>query len=825
MANDTLSINKIVSIFRDLSLRQKMVNDFGYGPTYNIGASRQMRFPYIWVEQNSTNIEKSANGYKEAYITFTVFCMDKISMGDDNYDEIISDTHYILDTMIQEISQHKYYIDMNLSIDGTITFDPVVEGTDDNVNGWQADITLKMPVRYTPCNSPIEPISQYTTQLNDTIVQYRLSGTSGTSGTSGVDGTSGIDGTQGNDGAPGTSGTSGVNGINGIAGSSGTSGVNGVSGVSGSSGTSGVNGVSGSSGTSGANGSSGSSGTSGVSGINGSSGTSGVSGLSGSSGTSGINGANGISAGQVYYFNQSISTGIGSYKELSTEPISSTTTTVTTSTTGTTPIVVSSFITPQLGFSVIPGGTQRFHLHFKKSSNGDNIDALVGIQLYDSAGTTPLGSELFTNIAAIGWIDSSTPVETTVDLTLSTMTIDPTNRMVVRIYVKDQSSGSHNVDWYSEGTQYYSFVLTSVGAIAGTSGSSGSSGTSGISGSSGTNGVSGSSGTSGVTGSSGTSGINGLSGDIYKTTSTTSFTLGTSGTITIGTGLAYTISQDIIISHDISNHQVSMVTGYNPSTGVLSFSAPSQVEGSGTYTSWEVNLNGAVGGDGTSGTSGISGSSGISGTSGTSGNSGIDGSSGTSGISGSSGTSGANGTSGVSAVAAFHPILTTTTGIVYNLSIGAVAKVTIAQAANRLDLMPFIPSATFTATSFLIDCSTAVASSLARILIYSNTNGKPDTKLLESTNLDCSTTGIKTYVSTITFNAGTVYWIGTHASSTQTLRGIPLANCLNIQTQNITGTITYNMYRGTVTFGSAPATYGLSGTVASSIAPEVRIVT
>lgn len=206
MANDTLSINKIVSIFRDLALRNKMVTDFGYGPTYNIGASRQMKFPYVWVEQNSTSTNKSDNGYKEAYITFTIFCMDKISMGDDNYDEIISDTHYILDTMIQEIAQHKFYVDMNLSIDGDINFDPVVEGTDDNVNGWQCDITLKMPIRYTPCNSPIEPISGYTTQLNSSIVEYRLQGTSGTSGSSGINGTSGTSGLTG------TSGTSGVDG-------------------------------------------------------------------------------------------------------------------------------------------------------------------------------------------------------------------------------------------------------------------------------------------------------------------------------------------------------------------------------------------------------------------------------------------------------------------------------------------------------------------------------------------------------------------------------------------------------------------------------------
>jgi len=174
----------------------------------------------------------------------------------------------------------------------------------------------------------------------------------------------------------------------------------------------------------------------------------------------------------------------------------------------------------------------------------------------------------------------------------------------------------------------------------------------------GTSGTTGSSGTSGVSGTSGTSGLTGASGDRYQTTSSTSFTLGTSGTITVGTGLAYTVAQDILISYDINNHQVSMVISYNPATGVLVFGAPSEVEGSGTYTSWGVNLNGAAGGNGsngTSGTSGLTGSSGTSGTRGTSGTTGTSGTSGSSGLTGTSGTSGIAGTSGTSGVSPTLP--------------------------------------------------------------------------------------------------------------------------------------------------------------------------
>ena len=179
------------------------------------------------------------------------------------------------------------------------------------------------------------------------------------------------------------------------------------------------------------------------------------------------------------------------------------------------------------------------------------------------------------------------------------------------------------------------------GGGSGTSGSSGTSGGSGTSGSAGTSGLTGTSGSSGLTGTSG------LSGDRYNTESVSSFTLGSGGTITVGTGLSYTVAQDIIIAYNSTNHQVSMVISYDSGTGILVFGAPSETTGSGTYSDWTVNLNGAAGGDGSSGTSGSAGTSGA----GTSGTSGVAGTSGSAGTSGASGTNGSSGTAGVSGTA------------------------------------------------------------------------------------------------------------------------------------------------------------------------------
>jgi len=263
--------------------------------------------------------------------------------------------------------------------------------------------------------------------------------------------------------------------------------------------------------------------------------------------------------------------------------------------------------------------------------------------------------------------------------------------------------------------------------LTGTSGSSGTSGATGTSGSSGTSGINGSSGTSGINGTSGTSGqgftyegnwdsittyqpydvvtynvdawitptvslneipgvaggwylfvqggtngtsgTSGLSGSIYYGTSSSPLTIGNGlQSFDVETGLAYSANQDVTINYapDPTNyHMHGVIQSYDSGTGAIVVDVTKHT-GSGTFTDWIINLDGAVGASGTSGTSGTSGSngnvgpSGSSGTSGTSGIAGTSGSSGTSGTqgipgdpgspgsSGTSGTSGINGSSGTS---------------------------------------------------------------------------------------------------------------------------------------------------------------------------------
>jgi hypothetical protein len=85
-------------------------------------------------------------------------------------------------------------------------------------------------------------------------------------------------------------------------------------------------------------------------------------------------------------------------------------------------------------------------------------------------------------------------------------------------------------------------------------------------------------------------------GDRYLTTSTTTLTINNSQkTLTVGTGLSYSTQQDVTIAHDAANHMHATVVSYDTNTGVMVADVLHK-SGSGTYSSWTVNVGGMIGG-------------------------------------------------------------------------------------------------------------------------------------------------------------------------------------------------------------------------------------
>lgn len=131
---------------------------------------------------------------------------------------------------------------------------------------------------------------------------------------------------------------------------------------------------------------------------------------------------------------------------------------------------------------------------------------------------------------------------------------------------------------------------------------------------------------------------------------------------------------------------------------------------------------------------------------------------------------------------------------------------------NIIRLHPYVSAYTITSTTLTIQVLTGQAGALGRILIYSDLNGFPDTKLYESANLDLSTSGFKTATTAFTFTAGTTYWIG--FQNFLTASSASITSILNNQMiqflANPTSNGGYTGYETTAyTFGTAPTTMGV----------------
>ena len=130
---------------------------------------------------------------------------------------------------------------------------------------------------------------------------------------------------------------------------------------------------------------------------------------------------------------------------------------------------------------------------------------------------------------------------------------------------------------------------------------------------------------------------------------------------------------------------------------------------------------------------------------------------------------------------------------------------------NIIKLHPYISNSTYTTSSIGIQVLTAQAGANIRILIYSNSATRPDAKLYESTNIDCSTTGLKTITTSFTFTAGVVYWIGFQNSFSSSSAMIASVTSLNLPAflGHAASNSAYIGYQTSeFTFGSAPTTMG-----------------
>lgn len=156
MAIITPTLTSLNNLFHRIQQNNPMINGYGYTMKDDIDVY-SINFPFIWVQPIGGAAVKTVPDSSRITVftyDFNIYCLDKIKKGDQNFDDILSDCVYNLQTFITSIDQDATIAALGYNTIGNIVIEPLYEVFDQNCNGCYATITMKVPNRFTPCIIP-----------------------------------------------------------------------------------------------------------------------------------------------------------------------------------------------------------------------------------------------------------------------------------------------------------------------------------------------------------------------------------------------------------------------------------------------------------------------------------------------------------------------------------------------------------------------------------------------------------------------------------------------------------------------------------------------
>jgi len=145
MKLEILTFNKTIYLFKQWAILNKgLINDFGFGPVYDFGTSRQMNYPAMWVDLQTDSPLLLENRVMQPTFSFNALFIDKINneyninqengYQSDNRHHIMSDCYQLGQDFLMYIQNTLK--PLGLSVQANITTSKVEDETPDKVCGW-----------------------------------------------------------------------------------------------------------------------------------------------------------------------------------------------------------------------------------------------------------------------------------------------------------------------------------------------------------------------------------------------------------------------------------------------------------------------------------------------------------------------------------------------------------------------------------------------------------------------------------------------------------------------------------------------------------------
>jgi hypothetical protein len=140
-----------MKLFKQFQATHPTLKDFGFGPTYMIGETKQMLFPFMWTSLRPSSISL-LNKTAIPTLSLTILFVDKLNDQENTYGvngedsnnglEVLSDCFQIAQDFILYLGRELNIYGISLINDASL--EPVEDESDDKLNGFALNIDLRL---------------------------------------------------------------------------------------------------------------------------------------------------------------------------------------------------------------------------------------------------------------------------------------------------------------------------------------------------------------------------------------------------------------------------------------------------------------------------------------------------------------------------------------------------------------------------------------------------------------------------------------------------------------------------------------------------------
>ena len=140
------TLNQIFKLIEDEATAHQQIKQYGQGDVWEI-SPKELDYLVLWAIEEGASVSERTLTYN-----IRLLAMDRVLPGEENEEEVLSDTLLIL---LDFVAYFRQLHTEDVNIQTSVSFEPFTERFDDKVTGHSCVLSLTQPYNYNKCQIPV----------------------------------------------------------------------------------------------------------------------------------------------------------------------------------------------------------------------------------------------------------------------------------------------------------------------------------------------------------------------------------------------------------------------------------------------------------------------------------------------------------------------------------------------------------------------------------------------------------------------------------------------------------------------------------------------